>query len=121
MNIAVIGASNDRSKYGNKAVRAYAMMGHTVFPVNPHETEIEGLTCYKTVTAIPYKVDRVSLYVPPEIGMKLVGQIKRVKPKEVYINPGAESDELIEAFRKAGINPLLVCAINAIGIDPEKI
>ena len=120
MNIAIIGASNDRGKYGNKAVRAYAMMGHTVFPVNPKETEIEGHTCYKTVTAIPYKIDRVSLYVPPEIGLKLVGQIKRVKPKEVYINPGAESDELVAAFTKAGIKPLLVCAINAIGIDPEK-
>ncbi len=121
MNIAIIGASKDRSKYGNKAVRAYAMMGHTVFPVNPHETEIEGHACYKAVTAIPYKIDRVSLYVPPEVGIKLVSQIKKVNPKEVYINPGAESDELIEAFRKVGINPLLVCAINAIGVDPGKI
>ena len=121
MNIAIIGASNDRSKYGNKAVRAYSMMGHTVFPVNPKEKEIEGLTCYKSVTAIPYKIDRVSLYVPPEVGITLVNQIKRVSPKEVYINPGAESDELLEAFRKAGIKPLLVCAINAIGVDPTNL
>ena len=121
MNIAIIGASNDKSKYGNKAVRAYAMMGHTVFPVNPKEKEIEGHTCYKTITAIPYKIDRVSLYVPPEVGIRLVGQIKKVKPKEVYINPGAESDELVDALGRAGIRPLLVCAINAIGINPNNL
>lgn len=121
MNVAIIGASADKTQFGNKAVRAYQMMGHTVFPVNNHENYIEGLECYKKVTDIPYNIDRVSIYLPPEITLKLINQIKRVKPRDVYLNPGAESDELVEAFKKAGINTVLACSIVAIGVDPGKL
>ena len=121
MKIAIIGASNDQTKFGNKAVRAYAMMGHTVFPINPKEKEIEGIETYSSLLKIPYKLDCASLYLPPEVGIKLVGQMKKVVIKEVYINPGAESDELIEALKKAGVKPLLTCSILAIGVDPNKL
>ena len=66
MNVAVIGASADREKFGNKAVRAYQTMGWTVFPINPSEQSIEGIECYKSVLKIPYKIDRFALYVPPK-------------------------------------------------------
>ncbi|MFC2174992.1 CoA-binding protein [archaeon] len=121
MNIAVIGASNDKEKWGNKAVRAYATMGWTVFPINPHDREVEGLEAYKSVLKVPYKIDRVSLYTPAEVSLKLVNQIRKVGAKEVFINPGAESDELIEALKKAGIKPLLQCSIIAIGVDPSRL
>ena len=56
MKIAIIGASKDRAKFGNKAVRAYKQNDHVVFPVNPHDREIEGLIkqseAYKTKDAI---------------------------------------------------------------------
>ena len=121
MNVAVVGASNDRTKFGNKAVRAYSMMGHTVFPINPKEKEIEGIEAYSSVLKVPYCINRVTLYVPPEVGIKLVNQFKKVGVKEVYINPGAESEELIEAIKKAGLKPFMACAILAIGVDPSTL
>ena len=51
--VAVIGASNDRRKYGNKAVRAFRAQGYAVYPINPHETSIEGLHAYAKVTDVP--------------------------------------------------------------------
>ena len=51
--VAVVGASNDRRKYGNKALRAFATQGYTVFPINPHQQEIEGHRAYASVLDVP--------------------------------------------------------------------
>jgi predicted CoA-binding protein len=66
--VAVIGASNNRRKFGNRAVRAYQDQGYTVVPINPHEQEVEGLTAYASVLDFPGTIDMASFYVPPEIG-----------------------------------------------------
>src|SRR4051794_37950883 len=80
-SVAVLGASRDRRKYGNKAVRAYLESGFTVFPVNPTEATIEGLKAYPNLDAISEPVDFVSLYVPPAIGLKLLPAIAEKQPK----------------------------------------
>ena len=61
-SVAIIGASNNHRKFGNKAVRAYQHNGWDVYPVNPHESTIEGLTAYKSIVDVPSPIDRVSLY-----------------------------------------------------------
>ena len=63
--VAIIGASNDRGKFGNKAVRAFQQQGYTVYPVNPGETEIEGLPAYKSILDVPVRPDMASVYLPP--------------------------------------------------------
>src|SRR5690242_10966753 len=70
--VAVIGASSNRRKFGNKAVRAFHAHGDTVFPVNPHEEVIEGLTAYPSVLAIPGTIDMATMYVPPAIGLAIL-------------------------------------------------
>ncbi len=65
--VAIVGASRDRDKFGNKAVRAFARRGFRVVPVHPTETEIEGHRAYRSVLDIPGRVDMVSLYVPPRL------------------------------------------------------
>lgn len=117
-SIAIIGASAKRSKYGNKAVRAYQDAGWTVYPVNPHEEEIEGNQTFARVSAIPEVVDRVALYVPPVVGMRLIDEIARVRPREIFFNPGSESESLIARARELGLNPILACAIISIGKQP---
>ena len=67
--IAILGASADRTKFGNKAIRAYQQQGYEVFPVNPKGGEIEGLTVFKSLTEIPGHLNRVSVYLPPHIGV----------------------------------------------------
>ena len=118
-SVAVIGASNDRSKYGNKAVRAYLLNGFRVYPVNPKEETIEGLKAYRSILEIPEEVDRATLYVPPNVGLKVIEEIAEKGVKELYFNPGSESDELVEKARKLGLNPILACSILAVGLDPE--
>jgi predicted CoA-binding protein len=117
--VAIVGASADRTKFGNKAVRAHVRQGWRVFPVNPRGGEIEGLRVYRTLAEIPVSVDRISLYVPPPAAMQLIPQIAALKPAELFVNPGAESDELVEAARARGLNPLLACSIVAIGERPD--
>ena len=120
MRVAVIGASADRRKYGNKAVRSYRAQGHEVLPVNPHEETIEGLRCYQSVADIPGPVDRVLLYVPPEIGLTLLPALAAKAPTEVYVNPGAESDALFAEAARLGVNLIFACAIVDIGDTPAR-
>ena len=116
--VAVIGASSAPHKYGNRAVRAYLRRGWTVYPVNPNETTIEGLRAYKTIDELPDGIERFTVYVPPEIGLTLLDAIKAKQPKELYINPGAESDELIARAEAMGLEPIQACSIVEIGERP---
>ncbi|MEI8339952.1 MAG: CoA-binding protein [Verrucomicrobiota bacterium] len=118
-SVAVIGASGDRRKYGNKAVRAYIESGFKVFPVNPREESIEGLEAYKSLADIPEPVDFVSLYVPPAIGIKLLPAIAQKKTKELWLNPGSESEELIESAADLHLRTLVACSIVALGMSPS--
>lgn len=117
-SIAIIGASNDRRKFGNKAVRAYHQQGWTVLPVNPSAVTIEGLKAYPSVRDVPRPVDRVSVYVPPQVGLMLLDDIAAVQPGEVFFNPGTESDELLTRAQQLGLNVVLACSIVAIGVSP---
>jgi predicted CoA-binding protein len=118
--VAVIGASSDRSKFGNKSVRAHLAAGYEVFPVNPTETEIEGLKVYKSVADIPGALDRVTIYLPPQRGINILEAIAQKSPKEFYLNPGTESDELIAKAKTLGLEPLLACSIIEAGFSPAE-
>jgi uncharacterized protein len=116
--VAIIGASQSWEKYGNKAVRAYIKQGWQVYPVNPKETQIEGLPVYKSIKDISGAIDRVSMYVPSEIGLKIVADIAKKKPKELFFNPGSESEELIAKAQELGLDPIQACSIIDIGEQP---
>ncbi len=117
--IAIIGASADREKFGNKCVRAYLKLGWQVFPVNPKEKEIEGLQCYPSISELPQKPERVSIYLPPNVTMSVIPDLLEAGIKGIILNPGAESDELVKNLRDNGINPQLVCSIRLEGLSPD--
>lgn len=119
--VAVIGASNDRRKFGNRALRAYQQQGHTVIPINPHEPEIEGLKAYASILDVPGQVDMASLYVQPEIGEQIIGDIVAKGVREIWLNPGADSDELIARTKALGVQPIVACSIVAIGQNPYNL
>ena len=119
--VAVIGASGDRKKFGKRALRAFRQQGYTVVPINPHETEIEGLRAYGSVLDVPGPIDMATLYVPPEVGERVIEEIARKQIPEVWLNPGAESDELIARARALHIEPTIACSIIAIGRDPYEL
>lgn len=119
--IAILGASADRSKFGNKAVRAFVARGYTVYPVNPKGGEVEGLRAYQSLAEIPadVKLDRISVYLPPAIGLKTLPEIAARGTSELWLNPGSESDELVAAAEAQGLNVIQACSIVAIGMSPH--
>jgi uncharacterized protein len=95
--VAVIGASKNRFKYGNKAVRAFRQQGYTVWPVNPRETMIEGLPTYKNLAGVPGRPQMVSVYLPPAAVLKVLAEAARL-----------------------GLNVVQACSIIGAGLSPES-
>jgi hypothetical protein len=118
--VAVIGASNNRRKFGNRAVRAYLEQGYTVIPINPRESQVEGLTAYASVLDVPGPIDVASFYVPPEIGETVIEQVVQKGVGEIWLNPGADSDALIAKARALGVRPIVACSIVALGMNPYE-
>jgi predicted CoA-binding protein len=116
--VAVIGASSNRRKFGNRAVRAFVREGYTVIPINPNELEVEGLKTYASVLDVPGPIDMASFYVPPDIGERVIDEVARKRIPEVWLNPGAESDALIARARGLSITPIVACSIVAVGQNP---
>lgn len=116
--VAVIGASSDPRKFGNRALRAFRRQGYTVIPINPNEATVDGLKTYASVLDVAEPIDMATFYVPPEIGEKIIVEVAKKRIPEVWLNPGAESDELIRVARSLKIEPIVACSILAIGENP---
>jgi len=116
--VAVIGASSNRRKFGNRAVRAFQRQGYTVFPINPNEPEVEGLKTFASVLDVPVPIDVATFYVPPDIGEKVIVEVAKKGIPEVWLNPGSESEELVALARSLKIRPIEACSIIAIGENP---
>lgn len=119
--IAIIGASNDRSKFGNKAVRAFAQQGYQVFPVNPKEQAIEGLPAFRRIADVPVRPQMVSVYLPPQILLGVLPDIAAKGCDELWLNPGTESDEVLVATEKLGLKVVQACSIVGVGVSPEDL
>jgi len=120
--IAIVGASTNRDKYGNRAVRAYLSQGYEVFPVNPHAETVEGLQAYRSVLDVPAeRLDRISVYVPPAVGLKLLPEFARKPASEVWFNPGSESDELLQRAHELGLPVVVACSVVDIGKNPHAL
>jgi uncharacterized protein len=116
--VAVIGASSNRNKFGNKAFRAFQAEGYNVIPINPNERSVEGVATYPSVMQVPEKIDMATVYVPPDIGITLLDGFEKKQIAEIWINPGAESDELIAEARRRKLNVIEACSIVGIGHNP---
>lgn len=119
--IAIIGASNDRAKFGNKAVRAFLQQGYAVFPVNPREETIEGLRTFKSIADVPVRPHKISAYLPPAILLKLLPAIAAKGCDEFWLNPGTESDEVLAEAERLGLNVVQACSIVGVGVSPEEL
>jgi predicted CoA-binding protein len=120
--IAIIGASPDRVKFGNKAVRAYASQGYDVYPVNPKGDTIEGLTAYRTIGEVPVAaLDRISVYLPPAIGLAALDEIAKKGCGELWLNPGSDSPEVVAKANQLGLNVVQACSIVDVGVSPATL
>ena len=116
----MIGASANRQKFGNRALRAYQAQGYTVIPINPHEATVEGLNAFKSVLDVPGPIDMATFYVPPAVGLRVIDEVARKGIGEVWLNPGADGDEVVARARSLGIKPVIACSIVGIGENPYR-
>jgi predicted CoA-binding protein len=118
--VAVIGASSNREKFGNKALRAFANQGYTVFPINPAETLVEGHPAFKSVLDVPGAIDMATFYVPGPIGVEVLDEVARKGIPEVWLNPGADDRRVMEKAQSLGLKTVRHCSIIAIGESPAR-
>lgn len=120
-SVAVIGASNNRNKFGNKAVRAFLQQAYNVYPVNPHEAQVEGVPAFKRIGDVPIRPDMVSVYLQPEILKSLLPEIAAKGCDELWLNPGTESNEVIAEAERLGLNVIQACSIVGAGVSPSRL
>jgi predicted CoA-binding protein len=118
--VAVVGASADRHKFGNKAVRAFRAAGYEVIPINPAAREVEGLPAYASVLDVPGKIDMATVYVQPHVAQQLLPELSKKGIGEVWLNPGADDDDVVEAARGLGLNVIVACSIVGAGQNPRN-
>ena len=118
--VAVVGASRDRRKFGNKAVRAFLHRGYDVIPINPEGGTIEGLVTYASVLDVPRPIEMATVYVQPAVGVRLMAEIADKGIEEVWLNPGADEHAVVARARALGLDPILDCSIVGIGESPAS-
>ncbi|MEO6214114.1 MAG: CoA-binding protein [Vicinamibacterales bacterium] len=119
-SVAVIGASRDREKFGNKALRAFERRGFRVIPINPTESEVEGHRAYRSVLDVPGEIEMATVYVPPQAGVAVMDELAKKGVAEVWLNPGADGADVVERARMLGLTIRQACSIIAIGERPSS-
>ena len=119
--VAIVGASADRNKFGNIAVRAFVRQGWRVFPVNPNTAQIENLPAFKSISEVPERPNLISVYLPPPVLLKILPDIAARGCDELWLNPGTESPEALAAAEKLGLNVIQACSIVGIGLSPSEV
>lgn len=114
---AVVGASTDREKYGNKVLRCYLQNDLVAWPVNPHDEEIEGVPCYPDLASLPESVHGVSIITPPAVTLGIVEQAAEAGIKRIWMQPGAESSDAIARAEELGLSVIAggPCLLVALG------
>ena len=118
--VAIVGASSNRNKFGNKALRAFERRGYTVIPINPNETEVEGHKTFATVLDVPGAIDMATVYVPAAAGVTVMEMLAKKGVGEVWLNPGADDRAVVERARALGLNIVQACSIIGIGESPSR-
>jgi predicted CoA-binding protein len=101
---AVVGASTNRAKYGNKVLRVYIQKKRKVYPVNPKAEQIEGLAAFPDLGSLPEPVHGISVITPPRVTESIVEEAARLGIRNVWMQPGAESEAAVQTAEEAGIN-----------------
>ncbi len=118
--VAVVGASTQRAKYGNRAVRAYRAAGWVVYPIHPTARAIEALPAFRSVLDVPAPIDRATIYLPPHTVLSVLPELAAKNVPEVWLNPGSESEAVIARGEELGLSLVLACSIIDIGRSPEN-
>ncbi len=115
--VAILGASNDPSRYAYMAFTRLRQHGHKPIPVNPHLQEVEGVPVVAKLGDIREPVDTLTMYVNPQVSRGLAEEILALQPRRVIFNPGSENPALAEELRRAGVGVEEACTLVLLGTE----
>jgi predicted CoA-binding protein len=118
--VAIIGASSNRRKFGNKALRAFEHKGFRVLAINPNEQEVEGHRTFASVLDVPDAIDMATVYVPADAGIRVMDDLAKKGIAEVWLNPGADDEEVVARAKALGLKVVRACSIIGIGESPYR-
>ena len=110
--VVILGASNNPTRFSNKALKMLKNFGHLPLPVHPQLSQIEGEKVFSTLNEISGQVDTLTMYVGPKISSAMKEDILKLKARRVIFNPGSENPELEKALRdEAGAEVVEACTL----------
>ncbi len=101
--LAVVGVSRSGKKFGNLVYRALKERGYEVVAVHPEAEVLEGDRCVPSVAALPPGVGGLVLVVPPAESLRLVGEAAAAGIRQVWLQPGSFSPEVIRLAQEQGM------------------
>lgn len=111
----VIGATENRDRYANRAAHSLLIHGHEIELVGLRPGKIDGHPIH-TGQPVLEDVDTVTMYVGPRNQTGLYEYIKSLKPKRVIFNPGTENPEFEKELRAEGIDPIEACTLVMLSV-----
>jgi len=117
--VAVLGAPTNRTKFGNKAVRAFNLKGFEVFPVNPNATSVEGIPAIASIRDFP-GAPKYRFRLPSASSVAgAIGRNRRCRMPELWLNPGTVSPEVLQRTESLKLNVVMDCSLLRIGVSPD--
>lgn len=116
---AVVGASNDKTKYGNIIYVKLKDSGYRVYPVNRREQFIEGDTAYKSLLALPEPPAVVNMVVPPSEALAVVEQAVAAGAQAIWFQPGAENAPASQRAQDHGLDVIEACILVQLALRPR--
>jgi len=116
MDVVILGASDNRRRYANRAQHKLVEHGHRVIPVNPNLKEVEGVPT-TSLDEVPDRVDTVTVYLGRDRLLPLVPALAASAPRRVILNPGADDPEVVQALESEGLNVQRACTLVLLDAD----
>ncbi len=110
---AVVGANQDREKYGNMIYRRLKEKGYEVYAVNPMYDTVEGDRCYKDLTSLPAVPEVIDMVVSPKRGRAVIDEAAKLGIKYIWLQPGTYDDELLKQIGDLGLQQVQACVLVA--------
>lgn len=119
---AVVGASNDPTKYGHRILAAYRARGLRAYAIHPREAQILGEPAYPELAALPEPVRAVSVITPPAVTERVVEDAAASGVEILWLQPGAESPAAVQRATELGLDvihggPCILVAFATHGAD----
>ncbi len=111
---AVVGANDDRSKFGNRIFRKLQEAGYRVYPINPKCSVVEGAACYKDLSSLPEVPEVIDMVVNPQRGRAFIDEASKLGIRNIWLQPGTYNDELMEQIGNLGLTAVQACVLVAL-------